>query len=296
MERINFKEVRDLGGIVDVTSKFLTQNFVKIVKLSAILALGPIISGAILISISMVSLSTLALGSTSYGLLYVLGMLFVVIGFTNFYIVVNCYVVRYVDGQEEITGREIFSDVKSNVLKYFFGAVLFSIACALGFIISVFHPAAGSFAFMIIGVYLGVILSFSFIMMSNDKIGIFASWSKSFKLIKGHWWTTFGTYIVVSFIYFQLVLIAYLPMYILMIFWSFNAPGMIDPIAGVGMMQILMIIAMPVYYAVSIAASLVYLIAVALKYYSLEELIEGTGELEEIANLGNTEPVEALLN
>ena len=61
-------------------------------------------------------------------------------------------------------------------------------------------------------------------------------------------------------------------------------------------MQILMIIAMPVYYAVSIAASLAYLIAVALKYYSLEELIEGTGELEEIANLGNTEPVEALLN
>lgn len=59
-------------------------------------------------------------------------------------------------------------------------------------VISLLPIIAGMFLFVIPGIYLGVAMSFIFIIQVQENATPVASIKRSFQLIRGHWWPTFG--------------------------------------------------------------------------------------------------------
>jgi len=287
MERINFREPRDLGGILDVAARFLKQNFVKMVKTTFPIFLVPLALGGVLSGVASSEvwggLDT-SVPQTDpfamFGPAYFGGLFFIMIGYLLFYSSTNAYIKLYQDGEEEIGMKDVLGVVGKTFLGYFFGAILFVVVTYIGIFVCLFP-----------GIYLSVVLIPMFMIMTAEGTGVFASWSRAFRLIKGHWWQTFGLYIVTGLIYFGLMVVSVIPMYAFVFADVFTTvsqnPGDPEVLAESmgGITQILTYLS-PLYYLLMACISLVYVVVVAAKYYSLAEELDGTSDIEKIEDIG----------
>ncbi len=289
---ITFYKIRDFGEKMGITIDFLRENFKKLF-LSLLLIGGPF---AILLTLlfadmfnNMFDFSQLSDPDNMGGFFAKLGldyvMMMVLSWLAMMMIVSLTYTIfkRYNTGDlmEKTTG-ELFSEAVGKIA----GLML------LSFIIFIV-VVAGMFLFVIPGIYLMVALSLAYpIYMFEEDSTVGSAFSKSFSIISGKWWSTFGILFVGSIMASVAQIpfsIPFLLIYFMELFSIIEeVPN--DPSAITGMFTSgYMTIAMAVSNVGGYIAYAIPLVALGFQYSNLIERKEGKGLLTEIDDFDKAE-------
>lgn len=192
-EDFDFLKVRDFGELIGTPFYFFRQEFKNLMKVVLRYA-GPFFLAGIIL-MSMFSESIFALSSSyssmsnSFFPLFFSGILYFISAYMIFLLTLS-YVSLYIkQGRYNFSHAEVWSLAKQKILPAFGLAILVSLIVFAGMIF-----------FYIPGIYLAVALSFSFVALVFDDLTVGKSISRSFFIIKGRWWFTFGIFIVFGFI------------------------------------------------------------------------------------------------
>ncbi|MBT8261217.1 MAG: hypothetical protein KJO05_00235 [Bacteroidia bacterium] len=287
-EFIQFKRSRDLGRIITDIFKFLRHNYKVLFGLIFRIA-GPAL---ILLVVAYVFYMESAMNAfdpyasdpdLSGGFVSLLGSLLVFLLAAGLYYallygtVLNC-IKSYVNNKGVIDKTEVISGVKEN----FWGLIGLSILNGL-------IVGAGLMVCFFPGVYLGVVVITTYMIMVFEKRGASDSISYSFELIKGQWWTTFATLIVVWVIYYVVLFIFQVPQYIYFFTKEFTVSETYiegSPVEAFDWIDMALssfgVIAQYLLQTFLVLAS-------AFIYFNLNEKKNFTGTMETIESLGNRE-------
>jgi hypothetical protein len=311
IEIITLQRSRDFSRRMNATFEFIKQNFKSLAKALLFIA-GPsaVLSSAIMATMAsdffavMASMSTNPevassyMLSTSFWLQYVLVLVLFFISSIFAISTINNYVILYDERKtNRISAQEVWERVRGSFWMYtgtMFMFFLLAIVVYIGLImISMFfaliHASLMFLAMLsIFGVliYLMVSASLTFFIRSYEKKGFFESLSRSFRLISGKWWSTFGFGFVIAFIMYSIAGLMILPFYILMIVQIMhNVEIGTAPQFPPGL-QWTMIGFMTIYYLVSILLNMLPNVAVAFQYFNLVELKEARGLISQFDSIG----------
>lgn len=153
-------------------------------------------------------------------------------------------------------------------------------------IVSVFLLVLSYLFFIIPGIYFSVNVLIIFPVMANEKLSSWQTIKRSMTLMQGHWWSTFGLYLVVYIAVGIIVGIFTLPMYIgmgLNMFFSKASPGEVPSYISVLSIFFTMIsiVAQVILYSV-------YQIVFTFKYFSILEIKEGGSLFTAISQIGSS--------
>lgn len=290
MEIINFKQVRSVGEILNTSSAFIRSNLGGLLKPVLMIAGLPTLIGGILYGqgyesmISNIGSGMYMPGYSPMGSPMFLGMMLMWLGMLLFFLSVNVYIKNYVN-QADLSVSGVWGGVKKYILK----------SMGLGFWTMAIVMVAFMF-FLFPGIYVMVPLTFSFLPLVMEDAAIFESIGRAFKLVKGQWWRTFGLLLVLGMICYAIIIVIMLPLYAILgisLFSSLqesaNDPTAISGAIGSGMSLIMAVMIVPNTFVVIVCS-----VVIAVKYYSMVEELDGSGDLEAIDSLrreeGNTAP------
>ena|SRR2546428_8181645 len=279
--KINLREERDFGQKINAVFTFLQQNFNPLFKCLLFIA-GPLalVSGffmgmyqsKVLTAVNNVGLWR---GNTQqvFTPSYFLAVSFTYISFAVVFLVVYGYLAEYLEASnKEITPTLVWKRVKQNLL--------YSILATIGlFIIT----CIGLLLLAIPGIYIAVAFQLALIIIVMEKVSFFDLISRCFFLIRGKWWSTFGLLLVVGIIQIVLGLVFAIPTYLMTLAGVLHidfANNNIFIIFG----TLFSTIGGTFLYSITA-------LAIAFQYFNLVEKKEGTGLLEEVELLGQTQPV-----
>lgn len=281
MEKINFREIKDLGGVLQDASKFIRQNFMQMMKPAFAVAIIPAVLGGILLAGGMKSMFMLSVESPGDPTAVFANMAGMVPGYILLFVahlasytIFIAYVKAYVSGVENITFSDLMSVLKSKGVLLFFGSIVLLIAIYVGLILCV-----------IPGVYLAIVLAHFYPVVIIEEVGFATGWKRCFHLIRDNWWPTFGLYFVTYLISMGLFVVFYIPTYLTMMFQMVESSQEGDPTAAFETMGTMMSMLMPFYFLLSLVMSVLYAVVSSMKYYSLVESRDGSAEKELIDSI-----------
>ena len=280
-EYLNFKRQREIGEILTDTFKFIRLEYKPLFKalvrnagLPFIVLLGAVAYYA------ATSTDFLIFTTASFkGGKFFLGFLFLLVTVLLYYgflfgTVLN-YIKSYIENQGEVDQDKIAEDVRSNLG----GLVGLGVLSAVMIII-------GALCCVIPGVYLYVPLSLVFALMIFKKMGISDSITESFNLIRGEWWMTFLTLIVINIIIYLIGLVFQVPLMIYMVFKGFTMTQEVSNGDLSGMFDWVYVTLNVIASAVQYILYAITVIASAFIYFNLNEKKNQTGTLEQIDKIG----------
>lgn len=287
-EPINFKKQRELGSILTDTFKFIRQEgkslFGMILKIA-----GPAL---LIVIVAYVYYMQTALGSffagsgnlfayndlEPFGFEFFTGLLLMYGSLLIFYPLLFGTIIGYIDSYVRNDGVVVKEEVMDLIRTRFWGLM----GLNLLMVIMVF---IGFMLCGIPGIYLSVVLPAAFSIFVIEKRDITDSISYSFELIKGQWWITFATLIVVWLLYYFIMIIMKIPEIIYSMIKTFtmvqeqspNPAAMFDwtytTLSAVGMIAQYLLQSILVISTVFI-------------YFNLNEKKNFTGTMETIEALG----------
>jgi hypothetical protein len=267
--KIEFRKVRDFGGLLNVTFDYIKKNFKVLLKSNLLISAPFILLAGVFMGLYQSSMFNF---SANYdlqqiGIPFLLAMFFMILSYLIITIVTYSHLMIYKQSETGVFDiDEIWQMVKKSFFMILFTGIGYTFVVGFGFI------------FLIIpGVYLSIALSLIFIVRLEEGLGFFDAVSRCIKLIKDNWWFTFGLIIVVGIIQGFLGFALYIPNYIVMIFVAFTG---IDSESS-GLNRTLYIISS----IISSLGALLYVIstvAIAFQYYNLVERKEAPGLLQQI--------------
>ncbi len=272
LTKIEFRNVRDFGALLNVTFDYIRRNFILLFKSNLLIASPFILLAGVFMGIYQSSMFSFTsnVDLEQIGIPFLLAMLFMIISYAIITVVTYAHLIIY---KESETGVFEIDDVLNKVKKIFFHVFLtgigYSFFIGLGFI------------FLIIpGIYLAITLSIIFIIRLEEEIGFFDAVSRCIKLIKYNWWFTFGLIIVVGIVQSFLGFILYMPNYIVTFFVAFTG---IDSESS-SFNRTLYIIS-SIISSLSVLLYSISTIAIAFHYYNLVERKEAPGLLQQIEEI-----------
>ena len=286
-EFIQFKKSRDLGKIITDIFKFLRYNYKVLFGLILRIA-GPALVILVLAYVFYLESSMSAFdpyaSSSDFGdglvPLFVSLIILLIAGglyFALLYGTVLCAIKSYVNNNGVIDQKEVSQGVRSN----FWGLVGLSLLNGL-------MVAAGFLVCILPGIYLGVVIITTYMILVFEKRSVSDSISYSFELIKGQWWTTFATLIVIYVIYYIVSMIFQVPQYIYFFTKEFTmnetyTGGGVEAFDWIDMtLSSIGLVAQYLLQTFMVIAS-------AFIYFDLNEKKNFTGTIETIDSLGNRE-------
>lgn len=267
-EDFDFLKVRDFGELIGTPFYFFRQEFKNILKVIFRYA-GPFfLAGIILISLFSKDIFSGSMTSgrfyNSFLPLFISGVLYLISAYMLFILSLS-YITLYVkQGRYNFTHAEVWSLAKKKMLPAFGLSMLLSLIVFIGAIF-----------FYIPGIYLAIALSFSFVAMVFDNLDVGKSISRSFQIIKGHWWFTFGIFLVFSLIvgfvsYFFLLPVMFIAAY------SFSSNDF-------SVIQLLLVIfSITIYFILYVFAIVLQQILSASLYLSFYTELEGADLMKKI--------------
>lgn len=288
---VEFKKTRDLGAIITDTFKFIRENwkeyFGTIVRIA-----GPALVLLILsLGYYMVSLGGVAKGLNTGGVEFespevftfevVIALFVAMISGLVFYVLMQTsslyFIKSYIDNSGEVDRSEIISNVKQNFWKFLGYGILMMLMVMFGALLC-FLP----------GIWIGVILSMGTSILVFEGKSVGDTISHCFKLVKDHWWETFGVLLVVTILVSMLSMVFSIPALIYQMTTMMSQIGQDDPTAVLGLFSD------PIYLALNVLSyigqfllSSITLIATVLIYFDLNEQKNLTGTIEKIERLGS---------
>ncbi len=292
--RINFYKLRDFGAKMNATVEFLRENIGRLF-LNLLFIAGPLalllstlfgnVMGSILDMSQIQDPGEMGNVFSLLGGNYFLMMIISWLAVSMIVTVTYTYIRLYNEGAAKSTA---ITDILRLALKKYGGILL------LGVLVTVV-TILGMFFFLIPGIFLAVTLSLAYPIYMFENISVGEAFSRSFKLIKEKWWSTFGLLIISSLMAYVVQLVFSVPM-MAVYFTSFfniaedvqNDPENISGIFEVfssGYTTIAMTISMiGTYLTYSIP-----LIALGYQYANLVERSEGRGLMTEIEDFDKEE-------
>ena len=270
--KIEFRKVRDFGGLLNATFDYIKSNFKILFKSNLLISAPAILLAGVFMGLYQSSMFNFAdyPDLQQIGIPFLLSMFFMLLSYLIITVVTYSHLMVY---KQSETGSFDIDDVWQMAKHNFFMILLSGIGYTI--------IAGFGFLFLIIpGVYLSIALSLIFIVRLEEGLGFFEAIGRCIRLIKYNWWFTFGLIIVVGFIQGFLGGILYMPNYIVMIFAVFTGA---DGESG-GLTKILYIIS-SIITSLSALLYVISTLAIAFQYYNLVERKEAPGLLQQIENI-----------
>lgn len=309
---LEFHKARDFSKKINDTFEFLKQNFKPLTKSVLFIAGPPVLMGSLLMgsfigdffnfSQSSYTGSSEAMEkyflSLNFWLQIIFALIFLLVSGVASMATINNYIILYGEKKSnQIEINEVWERVKSTFWMYLgtmlFFAILFILAYMLMLIpmvllstISPFLIVFGVIGIIVVLFYLIFGASLTFFIRAYEKSGFFPALSRSFNLVRGKWWSTFGLIMVLSLIVSTLSYLFIMPWYITTIISAmhnvstdiFQEPSF--------KWKLFTILSFAVYYLSQMVLSAIPNIGIALQYFNLVELKEAKGLMNEIESLG----------
>jgi hypothetical protein len=309
---IEFQRKRDFSNKMNATFEFIKQNFGPLCKSILIIAGPPVLIGSLLIGSFISDLfNIVGLGTTDPSVfeeyftdsLFWIKLLFMFVFLIISGVVtigtINNYILLYAEKRtNKIEVSEVWSRVRDTFWMYF-GSMMMLILLLIAAYIIIAIPmgiliyAAPILAPLLVialligAMYASIGIAFIFIIRAIEKKGFFEAVVRSFKLVRGKWWSTFGLLMV---LYMTMGVISYLPIlpfYIAMITETLHnvSSGEVptNPFASMGIWVTVMF---TIYYLIQMILYALPNVGIAFQYFNLVELKEAKGLLTEIETFG----------
>ena len=277
---IEFKKQRELGDILNITFKFIRENYKPLLQL-----IYKIVGPFFILLILAVAYYTYSVAGnpieaiTKGGSNFVVSLLLMGAAMLLFYAALYGTILHYIKNYISNAGAVREEEIKTGVQKDFFNLILLSIISAILII-------AGMMLFIIPGIYLMVPLALAGAILIFKDYSVTEAISYSFTLIKDHWWSTFGTLLVIWILVYFIGLVFQVPLIIYTVIKTLavvQEGSVADPASYADWVFIsLNVLASVIQYLLSAIS----IIAVAFIYFKLNEHKNLTGTYETIDKLG----------
>ncbi|MDZ7624147.1 MAG: hypothetical protein U5J96_06855 [Ignavibacteriaceae bacterium] len=267
--KIEFRKVRDFGGLLNVTFDYIKKNFKVLFKSNLLISAPAILLAGVFMGIYQSSMFSFAANMElqQIGIPFLLSMFFMLMSYFIITVVTYSHLMVYKQSQDGIFDIDaVWQMVRKNFFTILFTGIGYTLVVGFGFILLI-----------IPGIYLSITLSLIFIVRLEENLGFFESVGRCMRLIKDNWWFTFGLIIVVGFIQGFLMYALYIPNYIVMFFVAFTG---FDSESGT-LNRTLYIIS-SIISSLGTLAYIISTIAIAFQYYNLVEQKEAPGLLQQI--------------
>jgi len=274
-QRIDFRLSRDFGEVINATFQFVQQNFRKLFScilfiggpfvLLAGLSIGVLQSYIIEPNLSSVSYTLSA--SLVYMFAFLMALLVVMA-------TVYHYIYLYIAGASPEVA-DVWRLVRRDFWKLLFSGIGIVLLSGFGFMLC-FLP----------GLYLFFALTPVFNIQTYERLGFFEAISRSFKLISGRWWRTFGIWLVLSIVQALISFIIVSPLYVAIAVVAFLTPDMGITLPE-NLATLLLTVAQSLNNILSLLCGALVFVAMAFHYFSLVEEKEGLGLMEKIRMMGS---------
>ncbi len=311
---IEFHRRRDFSKKMNATFEFIRQNWKPLFRSIFVIAGPPVLVASMIIGSFFGDLLSLTQGvangvadpqatqdyflSASFWLQALLAIVFVLLSSVMSIATINNYIILYSERQSNnIEVREVWERVSATFWMYFrttcfFGFlvltmyILMVIPVVMLSAISPFLTMLGMITLFFAIIYTVISLSMTFIVRAVEKRSFFDSLARSFKLVQGKWWSTFGLIIVLYFVMITISYIPLIPWYATMIVTTLHNTSDIGASEPQSFSEVLMLALFTIYYMVQMILSTLPNIGIAFQYFNLVELKEAKGLLSEIDTFG----------
>jgi hypothetical protein len=299
---------------MNATFEFIKQNWKSLGKASLLIAGPPILIASLIMGSfvgDMFSLASLGANpeaslqlftSATFWLQLCLAMILFLLSSVMSIATINNYILLYGELKtNEIPTALVWERVRNTFWTYFgttiyfflsFMALCILISIPVG-ILSALSPALVVLA--VLGIFVGMFylifsVSLTFIVRAYEGLGFFESMARSFNLVKGKWWSTFG---LIFILYMIMVIVSYIPIFPLYIIMGVSALHNVstdttaNPLEG---MSTITVILMALYYTVQLILSALPNIGIAFQYFNLVEMKEAKGLMSSIDSFGESAP------
>ena len=292
---IEFRHIRNVPEVINVTFDFFRQNFRSLAKALFLFAFPPLAVAYVLFSYFFWGfIDSLARNVSDIEavflpmfLAFMCAGLLVAVGATILIIVVHDFVRLYreKDGMETIGLSEIGQGIKANFW------MLFGTLLGLGFAGSIISALMSLVPFGGLGMYAIVVFgAFYLPLRIYDRRGVLQSFVVSADLVKGSWWRTFGLLILFSLLNLVLVGVLALPVMVGAVVSSYVGVDL-EMLKDASWLRIAGTILVSAYYT---GLSLLYaipLLSLIFHYFSQKERRGSPALLAEIEMIGSEESV-----
>lgn len=278
--KIKLFKTRSFGEKINATFDFLKENFKPLFKIIAIINI-PMVAFMSL-GVTMASTTMLNnLGSpdqtiesptfwSGYGIVVVIGVILA----CTFYAINYRYLKLYQKyPPAEITVGKILKPLLSDSAMLLAGLIFFGIITVIGMMF-----------FLLPGIFLFVAFSMMFVIMIFEDVNLVQAMSRSLKLIRGKWWSTFGILVVVWIIQFAITMVFTMPTYILSALQLVYVNENPETFNFSSTDMILQTALTFISYTGSTLTSTIGAVAISFQYFNLREKQEAFGLMADVRN------------
>lgn len=311
---IEYHLTRDFSKKMNTTFEFIKQNWKSLGKATLLIAGPPVFIAGLIMGSFFGNMFTLGgidgnteetlefLTSSSFWLQLILAMVLLLLSSVMSLATINNYLLLYEELKtNEIPTALVWERVRQTVWTYLSTTIYFFLVfVGLCFLIMIpvalfatLSPVAsvlGVWMTMVLIFYLMISFSLTYIIRAYERIGFFDALGRSFKLVKGKWWSTFGLILI---LYFIMMTISYVPMFPLYVIMGVSTLHNVstgetsNPFQEEGLSTVAMVL-MGVYYMLQLLLSALPNIGIAFQYFNLVEMKEARGLMSSIDTFGES--------
>lgn len=318
---IEYHKVRDFSSKVSTTFEFVRQNFKSLSKSILVIAGPPVFMASVLLGsfrsefMNFSSMTTAAaLGnsplapsfmSPTFWLQIVLMMVFGVVALVMSFSTVYNYMILYNERKtNQIDVQDVWQRVRSSFWMYF-GTIFLYYLLAIGVMLILVIPMVvlGKISTVLLGFgFIGIFCLLFYLFIGSSLVlavrafedkGFFDALGRSFMLVQGKLWSTFGVLLVLSIlggIISYVFLIPSIAINAVNTLHSVETGTIEEPSSG---WKTATVILFALYYMVQMLLYALPNIGIAFQYYNLVERKEAKGLLGSIDDLGQEQPARA---
>lgn len=276
MNTFRHQKVRDMGDIITDSFAYIRQHYKSLGKGLLFFSLPFYLIASVLVGNSYSGFFEAALENPMSDDMPVMGgdfwlglVLFGMATASIFAITLQHISISRETEKDEITTQHLLEDYGLNVIYLMVMYTIIIISVTLGLMF-----------FIIPGIYIGVRMVLGPAAMILENKNPIQGINRSWELVRGYWWNTFGTYLVLYIITTMMSYVLIIPFSI--IIGLMSAGGMDTSLGGLGSV-------MSIFYGLMLVVaalfSVILIIGLALQYFNLKERQEGTGLREQIEEL-----------
>lgn len=311
---IPFQRQRDFSNKMNATIEFIKQNFSPLFKSILFIAGPPVLLSSLLIGSfigelfgiqqSVINDPTSVQSYFTSASFWIPLLLFFVFAFISGVITLATiynFIILYDEKKSnEIEVSEVWERVRQTFWKYAVSILLFSLLAigvyvALILVMFIFSTISqgliflGALGMIVAMFYLIFSSSLTFIIVAFEKKEFFSALARSFYLVRGKWWSTFG---LIFILYMIMGIVSYIPMipfYVILFTQSLHSvetQSIADPTATLGVWTTVFF---TLYYLIQMILSTLPHIGIAFQYFNLVEMKEARGLMGEIESMGHGE-------
>ena len=277
---------RSFGDMIGISFTFLFQEF-KGLMLAILKYGGSILALAILLGVvllkdtfsdtlqgSMFSQNQVTISFFIVWLVFMIGIQVIV---ATAYHYISVYKIH---GKGNFTIKDVGEGLLMTVLKIFGGSFVLGLL-SIPLVLLAAIPVIGPIIFFALFTYLSVNLSLFPFIIAHEKAGIGTAFSRSFKLIKGKWWFSFGLYVVFVIIIYLTIYAAMIPVIIVGFATPFIAGT--SPAGMIVMIALFVVIIFFIYIMLITMMNILF----GFQYFNMLVRKEGTNLTDRISAINN---------